>query len=133
LIRSGAKGRAGPPLSQRFPTSDPKNGRLHIHFNRKEVAMNAIARSFAATFVAVCFVVGAAYAQAPAGSTGSCKDGTFTSASSKRGACSGHGGIKDWYADQQATAPTAAPPPTSTAPRSTTTTAAAPAAATPAS
>jgi hypothetical protein len=83
--------------------------------------MKAIARSLPAALVAVCFVVGAVYAQAPAGSSGSCKDGTFTSASSKRGACSGHGGIKDWYADQQATAPTAAPPPpTSTSPRSTT-------------
>ena len=37
------------------------------------------------------------YAQAPAGSTGACKDGTYTSASAKRGACSGHGGLKDWY------------------------------------
>src|SRR5512140_2095509 len=93
--------------------SDPrtKNGRLHIHFNRKEIAMRAIARSLSAALVAACFIVGAAYAQGPAGSTGSCKDGTFTSASSKRGACSGHGGLKDWYADQQATAPTTAPPP----------------------
>lgn len=83
--------------------------------------MNAIARSLPAALVVVCFVVGAAYAQAPAGSTGSCKDGTYTSAASKRGACSGHGGVNNWYADQQATAPTAAPPPpTSSAPRATT-------------
>lgn len=87
--------------------------------------MKPIARSLPAALVAVCFVVGVAYGQAPAGSTGSCKDGTFTSASSKRGACSGHGGVKDWYADQQATAPKAAPPPpTAATPRSTTTTAA---------
>lgn len=78
--------------------------------------MKAIARSLSATLVAACFIVGAAYAQAPAGSTGTCKDGTFTSASSKRGACSGHGGVKDWYADQQAAAPTTAPPPTKSAP-----------------
>jgi type IV secretory pathway TrbL component len=26
-----------------------------------------------------------------------CKDGTSTSAASKSGACSGHGGVKEWY------------------------------------
>ena len=36
-------------------------------------------------------------AQAPAGSTGECKDGTYTSTASKRGACAGHGGVKEWY------------------------------------
>ena len=36
-------------------------------------------------------------AQAPSGSTGECKDGSYTSAASKSGACSGHGGVKDWY------------------------------------
>ena len=39
-----------------------------------------------------------AFAQAPSGSTGQCKDGTYTSAESKRGACAGHGGVKEWYA-----------------------------------
>jgi hypothetical protein len=36
---------------------------------------------------------------APANSTGQCKDGTDTTASSKRGACSGHGGVVTWLAD----------------------------------
>jgi hypothetical protein len=43
-----------------------------------------------------------AYAAAPSGSTGECKDGSYTSADSKRGACSGHGGVKDWYGKEKA-------------------------------
>ena len=32
-----------------------------------------------------------------AGATGRCGDGTYTHAATKRGACSDHGGVKDWY------------------------------------
>ena len=46
--------------------------------------------------------VGTAYAQTPpAGSTGECKDNTYTSSASKRGACKGHGGVKEWYATEK--------------------------------
>ncbi len=49
---------------------------------------------------------------APAGSTAQCKDGSFSSAKTKQGACSGHGGIATWYADTPKS--TATPAPSST-------------------
>ncbi len=63
--------------------------------------MTAIARSIPIALAAICVFGGIAFAQAPSGSTGTCKDGTYTSAQSKRGACSGHGGVNAWYADQK--------------------------------
>jgi len=69
--------------------------------------MHKTARLFPATTLSVALAFGAVVLAAqgrPANATGECKDGTFTSAAAKSGACSGHGGVKTWFAEDKADA-----------------------------
>ena len=49
------------------------------------------------------FATATAFAKAPADATGECKDGTYTTAAQKEGACSSHGGVKKWLAKAEKT------------------------------
>jgi hypothetical protein len=52
------------------------------------IALAASALFFAATSL---------HAQAPAGSTGVCNDGSYWTGATKSGACRGHKGVKTWF------------------------------------
>jgi hypothetical protein len=56
---------------------------------------------------AIPAVGGAQEKTKPKNATAECKDGTYSTAKSKRGACSGHGGVATWYADEKSSAKTA--------------------------
>jgi hypothetical protein len=69
--------------------------------------------------IATSAALAGAPAAAPSGTTATCKDGTYSSAEKKSGACSGHHGVKEWYGEETAASTKAS----KTTPAATTTTA----------
>ena len=51
--------------------------------------------ALAAGFLMIATSYAQAPATAPAGSTGMCKDGSYYSGATRKGACKGHKGVKD--------------------------------------
>jgi len=72
------------------------------------VRFSRIAMTLVALGALVVGTSGLLGAQAPAGATAKCGDGSYSKATSKQGACSNHKGVAEWYG---AGAPAAKPAP----------------------
>lgn len=87
--------------------------------NHSEGGVFVKARWFATLLVVLGSTLVSSRAQAPAGTTAVCNDGTYSSAPSKRGACSGHKGVQSWYgasSNASQPAPAATPSPAAAVP-----------------
>ena len=101
--------RCGAALDERSPEAQTQASARSTSSTR--VAFMRIAPAFVA--LAGALLSSTLHAQtpapAPAGATGLCKDGTYSTNATKSGACSGHKGVKSWFASTAAAAPAAAP------------------------
>ncbi len=126
-------------------TGSSKRGACRGHNGLKEWYADkaALGASKTATPATTTSPAAATATTAGGAATGVCKDGTIYTGPTKRGACRGHKGVKEWYADQQqapavqgatpatAPAPAAVPPAPKAAPAPVAPTATTPAAAAP--
>jgi Protein of unknown function (DUF3761) len=75
--------------------------------------------SLLAGLLMAAVAIAQAPSSAPAGSTGMCRDGSYWSGATKKGACRGHKGVQDWYGAASAPADSSAAPASAAAPAST--------------
>jgi hypothetical protein len=93
----------GPALTTQAPIAVLSLPTYTFSFLRRH-EMKPISAMHAVAMAAGLALATGVLAQAPAGSTGMCKDGSYTSAESKKGACAGHGGVKSWTGAKKAPA-----------------------------
>jgi hypothetical protein len=116
LAQTAPAGSTGICKDGTYTTSASKSGACHGHKGVQtwlagDATAAAAAPAAKATKAAKAEpAVAAATGPAPAGATGLCKDGTYTTSASKSGACHGHKGVQTWMAAETAAPAKAAAP-----------------------